>query len=115
MQLILAFIMILLGALTACAPAPASVDIRAGHEAEACAAVKQAIIKELHAPADTTFGSCDAQYDPKSQYTVAVAINIPHADDHGVSKPDTFYYADAQADPKTGQIRPVTADHLVHN
>ena len=106
-------------------------------EAKACEVVKQAIREDIDNPfsgsyhrprafdpfhwsghqtpdtATATFDKCDISYsDVTRDYTVALAINIPHIDEYGVLKPDTFYYADAKLDPATGEMR---AGSLVHD
>jgi hypothetical protein len=82
-------------------------------KAQACEAVKQAIRADLNAPASATFGHCDADYDAAlGDWTVAVAINIPHIDEHGIAKPDTFYYGGAKLDPVTHEMK---GGDLVHN
>jgi len=81
-------------------------------EVKACEVVKQAILEAEHAPAGTAFDKCDSMSSDGESYTVAVAIHIPHVDEHGVSKPDTFYYGDARLDKATGKMR---ATGLVHN
>jgi hypothetical protein len=84
-------------------------------ESWACDAVKQAILADMRAPASSTFGPCYADdSDNPGEYTVGVAINVPHTDEHGTHKPDTFYYGRAKLDPATHEMR-VEAGDLVHN
>jgi hypothetical protein len=84
-----------------------------GLEAQACEAVKQAIRADLNAPASATFGRCDAVHSKETDdWTVAVAINIPHTDEKGRAKPDTFYYGVAKLDPVTHEMK---GGDLVHN
>jgi hypothetical protein len=96
--------------LTACAPS-SNAPLAPSAEAQACEAVKQAIRTEIHAPASATFGHCDVAYSGED-WTVAVAINIPHTDEHGTAKPDTFYYGSAKLDPVTHRMK---GGDLVHN
>jgi hypothetical protein len=72
----------------------------------ACAAVEQALLVKHHAPEGTTFGHCDAMKGERADdYTVAVAINLPHRDENGIYKLDTFYYATVARDPATNEMR----------
>jgi hypothetical protein len=83
--------------------------------AMACDAARQAIRSDMHAPEGATFGKCDAMVQTgvgPNRYAVAVAINLPHVDENGVAKPDTFYYVDTLFNPATNEMRTIS---LVHN
>lgn len=106
-------------------PATRAKERRASVESRVCAAMQLAVAKDMDkltgrpvssdpSVADflgSAWGKCNVTSDDQIHWSAAVTINIPHTDENGMLKPDTFYMGDVKIDPATGEAQAVSVTH----